>query len=280
MKRFKKFLGLILFSIVLFGTCTFSYADNDKLIKFKIGVKPNQKKVEARIDGDEHKRIQIKGAFLKLNPITNNYHIEITFINNSGQVLPHQLAVIEKVEHAEIKFPDGTTNFNNLDDDKQEMVTGPYYNYGNIKQGQATPRVWYLASVGKEEIEIKGYLIEKEIPIILDPKIVQTDPKIAATLTTYLTALRDNDLEGVIATLAKPNKYFAKDLPKQYTDDYTNYPGSFLNAIEISHTPDRIGGIPGTIFVLEYDWIDPDDGSKNLWILELQYDGTKWWITR
>lgn len=95
MKRFKKFLGLILFSIVLFGTCTFSYADNDKLIKFKIEIKPSHQKVEAHIDGDEHRQVQIKGEFIKLNTATNNYHIKITFINNSGQVLLHQLAVIE-----------------------------------------------------------------------------------------------------------------------------------------------------------------------------------------
>jgi hypothetical protein len=247
-------------------------------VKFKLEIKPNQQKVEAKIDGDEHKQIQIKAEYVKLNTVTNNYHIKVTITNNSGQILYHQLALIDKVEHSEIKYPDGTTEYIKNDDGKQVARTLPYYNYGNIKPMQATPREWYLSNTGKDEIEVEGYIIMKEIPVVLDPKIAATNPGVAAALTTYLSALRDNDLDAVIATLLKPDKNFAKDLPKKYTDAYNKYPGRFIEVALIREHPNNIDMLSHICYI-EYTWLNPKDGLTHSDYLELQYDGQKWWIT-
>lgn len=255
-----------------------SFADDD-VIKFKLEIKPNQQKVEAKIDGDEHKQIQIRAEYVKLNTVTNNYHIKVTITNNSGVPLLHQLALIDKVEHSEVKYPDSTTDYIKYDDGKQITKTLPYYNYGNIKPNQATPREWYLSNTGKDEIEVEGYIINKEIPVILDPKIAAANPGVAETLTKYVIAMNNNDLDGVITTLAKPNEYFGQDLPKKYTFEYDKYPGSFPEASYTYLYPSSIE-IIGSICYIKYYWIDPNDNLSHLDQLELQNDGTKWWITR
>ena len=168
-------------------------ADNDnsqKPIRFELTIKPNQQYARIKLDGDDHRQIQLKAEYVKLNPTTNNHHIKITITNNSGQILYHQLVLIDKVEHSEIKYPDSTTDYIKSDDGKQITKTLPYYNYGNIKSAQATPREWYLSNTGNEEIEVQGYIVSKEIPIVLDPKIAAANPGVAATLTAYITALQ------------------------------------------------------------------------------------------
>lgn len=254
-----------------------SFADD--IVKFRLEIKPNQQKVEAHIDGDEHKEINIKAEYIKLNTITNNHQIKVTITNNSGMILYHQLALIDKVENSEVKYPDSRTDYVKIDDGKQITKTLPYYNYGNIKANQATPREWYISNTGKDEIEVEGYIIGKEIPVVLDPKIAATNAGVAQTLTAYITALRDNDLNGVLAVVIKPSSYFGKDVPAEYRNDYNTYPSYFLVYYSNILFPKAIG-INGNICSLEYDWIDPDDGSKNLWILELQKDTTQWWITK
>lgn len=271
---------IFLLSIVfLFSSLiNLAFADDNNVVKFKLEIKPNQQKVEAKIDGDEHKQVQIKAEYVKLNTVTNNYHIKVTITNNSGMPLLHQLALIDKAEHSEVKYPDSTTDYVKIDDGKQITKILPYYNYGNIKPMQATPREWYLSNTGKDEIEIEGYIISKEIPVVLDPKISATNPGVAAALTTYLSALRDNDLDAVIATLLKPDKNFAQDLPKKYTDAYNKYPGIFSETYFERIKPSSIR-IYQYICYIDYMWIDPEDGLSYPDALELQFDGQKWWIT-
>lgn len=276
----KTIIQILLLSVILLFSplINMSFADDD-VVKFKLEIRPNQQKVEAKIDGDEHKQIQIRAEYVKLNTITNNYHIKVTITNNSGQILYHQLALINKVEHSEVKYPDNTTDYIKNDDGKQITKTLPYYNYGNIKPMQATPREWYLSNTGKEEIEIEGYIISKEIPIVLDPKIAATNAGIAEALTVYLTALRNNDIDAVIATLIKPSKYFGQDLPKKYTDAYNQYPETFSRASYFRANINSIKVI-NDICYIKYTWIDPEDGSSNLSAMELQFDGLKWLISK
>lgn len=274
-------IKMLLLSVVfLFSSLiNVSFAD-DNVMKFKLEIKPNQQKVEAKIDGDEHKQVQIKAEYVKLNTVTNNHHIKVTITNNSGQILYHQLALIDKVEHSEIKYPDSTTDYIKTDDGKQIIKTLPYYNYGNIKPMQATPREWYLSNTGKDEIEIEGYIVNKEIPVALDPKLSQLNPSIVATLTTYLSALRDNDLDAVIATLAKPDRNFAQDLPQEYTNAYNKYPGRFSTVAFIRMHPTRIEYTDHFCYIF-YDFINPDNGLSDSDYLSLEYDNyrQKWWIT-
>lgn len=270
----------ILLSLILFilSYSISAYADNDNIIKFKLEIKPNQQKVEAKIDGDEHKQIQIHAEYVKLNTVTNNYHIKVTITNNSGIPLLHQLALIDKVEHSEVKYPDSTTDYVKIDDGKQITKTLPYYNYGNIKPMQATPREWYLSNTGKDEIEVEGYIISKEIQIVLDPKIAAANPGVAATLTAYIKAKIDNDLDGILAVVAKPSGTFAQNLPAKYTDIYNTYPGTFPKTAYIYMYPKSLR-IVGKICYIDYMWFAPEYGMTYPVTMELQYDGTKWWIT-
>lgn len=273
-------IQILLLSVVFIfsSLINISFA-NDNVVKFKLEIKPNQQKVEAKIDGDEHKQIQIRAEYVKLNTITNNYHIKVTIINNSGIPLLHKLALIDKIEHSEVKYPDSTTDYTKIDDGKQITKTLPYYNYGNIKPMQATPREWYISNTGKEEIEVEGYIISKEIPVVLDPKIAAANPGVAETLTAYIQGHVNNDLNGVLLVVAKPNQYSGSDLHKEYTDTYNNYPGSFLFSALIYSKPVNIGFTGSHFCTIRYNWINPDDGSNNIWLLNLDYDGKKWWIT-
>ena len=267
-------LSLILF--ILFSSIS-AYADNDNIIKFKLEIKPNQQKVEAKIDGDEHKQIQIRAEYVKLNPVTNNYHIKVTITNNSGQILYHQLALIDKVEHADVKYSDGTTNYIKNDDGKQITKTLPYYNYGNIKANQATPREWYLSNTGKDEIEVEGYIISKEIPIVLNMAQIP-DPALAATLTTYYSALRDNDLDLLLTTV--PKHFSREDLIAKYTEPYNLYPGVFPQTFPYISNPTKVVIMGGTCFI-HYKWLSPDDGVIYEGGLQLQKSPTnKWLITK